>query len=75
MNGGKRGRFGDERGQGMTEYILIVVLVAVASIALWKAFGTRIKELVMGSTQAITEQTKDVIDDSGGYQSGPSGGR
>src|SRR5262245_42346286 len=32
-----------QRGQGMTEYIIIVALIAIAAIALFSAFGGTIK--------------------------------
>ncbi len=35
-----------QRGQGMTEYIIIVALVAVAAIAVYEAFG----DVVRGQT-------------------------
>lgn len=43
----------DEDGQGMTEYILIVVLIAIAGILVWKAFGARIVEMVRQSTKEL----------------------
>jgi len=36
----------DERGQGMTEYILIVTLVALAAIASWTYFKTVLKQRI-----------------------------
>lgn len=43
----------EEEGQGMTEYILIVVLIAVAGILVWKAFGDRIVDMVRRSTKEL----------------------
>jgi Flp pilus assembly pilin Flp len=43
----------DEDGQGMTEYILIVLLIAIAGIVVWKAFGDRIVEMVRGATKEL----------------------
>lgn len=43
----------NQSGQGMLEYILIVVFVVVAGIALWKIFGNRIRSLVETSTTSI----------------------
>jgi len=45
--------FYDEEGQGMTEYILIVVLIAIAGILVWRAFGDRIIEMVRQSTKEL----------------------
>ena len=35
----------DERGQGMTEYVIILVAIAVVCIAIAVQFGDKIKEL------------------------------
>lgn len=51
-----------ESGQGMLEYILIVVFVVVAGIVTWRLFGDKIKKLVEGSTSAVQEQTGKVLD-------------
>ena len=36
-------------GQGMTEYIIIVVLIAIALIAAVKLYGTTLDELIRGT--------------------------
>ena len=36
---------GDERGQGMTEYVIILVAIAVVCIAIAVSFGGKIKGL------------------------------
>lgn len=46
------------RGQGMTEYIIIVALVAIASISVVTIFGDQVRELFSAVTQAL--QGKDV---------------
>jgi len=45
--------FKDERGQSMTEYILITVLVAIALIGAWKLFGHKLYTLVVKSATEI----------------------
>lgn len=35
-------------GQGMTEYIIIVALIAIAAIAVYSLFGTTVKNQVSG---------------------------
>ena len=35
----------DERGQGMTEYVIILVAIAVVCIAISVQFGGKVKEL------------------------------
>ncbi len=36
-------------GQGMVEYIIIVVIVALAAIAVWGLFGDRIRAMMGGA--------------------------
>jgi type IV pilus assembly protein PilA len=33
----------DQRGQGMTEYIIIVALIAIAAIAIYQYFGATVR--------------------------------
>lgn len=53
-----------QRGQGMTEYIIIVALIAVAAIGVYSFFGQTVKSQVSGMSKelagqdASTEQTK-----------------
>lgn len=42
-----------EKGQGMTEYIIIVAMIAVASIVILTVFGDQIRELFFASGQKI----------------------
>ena len=55
----------EESGQGMVEYILIVVLVAIAAIVVVKAFGGKIAKLFQQSTKKIDDETKEYFDDGG----------
>jgi len=41
------------RGQGMTEYIIIVALIAVAAIGVVTIFGDNIRKLFGASAQAL----------------------
>ncbi|MEK7867160.1 MAG: pilus assembly protein [Planctomycetota bacterium] len=43
------------RGQGMTEYIIIVALVAIALITIVSLFGNKIKFLFTGSVKSLDE--------------------
>ncbi|MCH8846651.1 MAG: hypothetical protein IIC11_07955, partial [Proteobacteria bacterium] len=40
-------------GQGMTEYIIIVALIAIAAIAVYSIFGDVIREQVGGMAQEL----------------------
>jgi pilus assembly protein Flp/PilA len=51
----------DESGQGMTEYILIVALIAVAAIVTVKMFGSQITGLFSKSSDKISSQTNDAF--------------
>ncbi len=46
-----------ETGQTLTEYVLIVVLVAVAALVVLKLFGAQIKELFGFATSEIAQTT------------------
>ena len=45
------------RGQGMTEYIIIVALIAIAAIGVITLFGDNIRRLFGASAQALAGQT------------------
>lgn len=47
----KRG--GNQTGQGMTEYIVIVALIAVAAIATYQFFGQTIRNQMAGIAQEV----------------------
>ncbi len=49
----------DETGQGMTEYIIIIVLVAILVLVVVKLFGKRIQKLFQGSTDKLKEAGSD----------------
>ncbi len=57
------------RGQGMTEYIIIVALIAIAAITIFGLFGDQIKTVITdianalgGGTAVTTEDTISVDD-------------
>lgn len=45
------------RGQGMTEYIIIVALIAIGSIGVVTAFGDQIRQLFGMSSDALAGET------------------
>ena len=47
-----------EEAQGMTEYILIIALIAVAAVAALRLFGVQINALILRSTRRIREQVE-----------------
>ena len=48
-----------EDAQGMTEYILIIALIAVVCVAAIRMFGKEIRELIEKSTDKIKKETRD----------------
>lgn len=44
-------------GQGMTEYIIIVALIAVAAIGVYSLFGKTVRNQVAGVAQEISGQS------------------
>jgi len=45
-------RHGRQRGQGMTEYVIVVALVAVAAIAVYQLFG----QVIRSQTAAMARE-------------------
>lgn len=43
-----------QSGQGMTEYLIIVALIAVAAIGVTSVFGRDIRELFAATTDSLT---------------------
>ncbi|QDH71599.1 pilus assembly protein [Marilutibacter alkalisoli] len=51
----KQRRFGTrQRGQGMTEYIIIVALIAIAAITVVSFFGGTVRNQVAGMAQELS---------------------
>jgi Flp pilus assembly pilin Flp len=48
-----------QSGQGMTEYIIIVALIAVAAIAVYQFFGQTIRSQMSGIAQEVSGKTAD----------------
>ncbi|SMQ64062.1 hypothetical protein SAMN06297229_0955 [Pseudidiomarina planktonica] len=46
-------------GQGMTEYIIIVALIAVAAIGVYSLFGKTVRNQVAGVAQEISGQNSN----------------
>lgn len=45
--------FRSESGQGLSEYLIIVALIAIAAIGVVTVFGRDIRELFAGTTDAL----------------------
>jgi len=47
------------RGQGMTEYIVVVALVAVAAIGVYNLFGSTLRQQMAGVTLGLAGKGQD----------------
>ncbi len=56
MQTGRRARR-QQRGQGMTEYIVIVALIAVSAIAVYQFFGQTIRNQTAGIALEVSGQS------------------
>lgn len=54
-----RGLRRDERGQGMAEYIIIVILVAIIVLVAIKLFGRSVYNQFDNATEAVDELQSD----------------
>jgi pilus assembly protein Flp/PilA len=51
-----------QRGQGMTEYIIIVALIAIAAIGVYSFFGQTVRQQTAGMAQELSgKSAKDQI--------------
>lgn len=55
-----------ESGQGMTEYIIIVALIAIAAIGIVTIFGENIRGLFSASSNALSGETNVEVQTKGG---------
>ena len=55
-----------EEGQGMTEYIIIVALIAIAAIGVISVFGQNIRALFAVSANALGGNTSQSSTNAGG---------
>ena len=60
MKSGFKSLMKDRRGQGMTEYIIIVALIAIACLVIFGVFGKQIRQVVDGMGAALSGNTKTV---------------
>jgi len=53
-----KGRRSGARGQGMTEYIIITALIAIAAIGIISLFGDNIRKLFGASAQSLAGEAQ-----------------
>lgn len=49
----KHSLLADQRGLSTVEYVIILVVVAVAAVGVWTTFGKTIQQKITGSTDTI----------------------
>lgn len=49
-------------GQAMTEYIIIVAVIALAALSIFALFGDRIRGITGGGIEALGGDTGDALD-------------
>jgi len=54
----------DEEGQGMTEYILIVLLIAIVAIAAFKFFGKKVDTSVKSAADRLSDEAGKAVEKS-----------
>ncbi len=52
-----KSKLAGQSGQGMTEYLIIVALIAIAAIGVVTVFGQDIRSLFQASTTSLTGQS------------------
>lgn len=52
-----RNRLRDDRGQGMTEYIILVALIAISAIGVVTVFGQNIRHVFGAATATLAGET------------------
>jgi Flp pilus assembly pilin Flp len=57
-------QFRKQAGQGMTEYIIIVALIAVAAIGVYSFFGSTIRNQTAGMASEMAGQTAKSAQDA-----------
>ncbi len=64
----------NRRGQSMTEYIIIVAMVAIAAIVIFQLFGRQIRESVSAITKSLgtgkPQAARDVSGEAGQKEQG-----
>jgi len=63
-----------QRGQGMTEYIIIVALIAVAAIGVYQFFGQTIRAQTAGIAAEVSGQSADPHMSNAGRAADAAGG-
>jgi Flp pilus assembly pilin Flp len=79
-----RKKFRKQKGQAIVEYIIIIVIVAVAALTVMGIFSDRIREIIAGAASsfgadnaesAVSESSVEILQniDAGGLDSDDSG--
>ncbi len=55
-------RLKNQRGQALVEYIIIIVIVAIVSLVLLGAFSDRIRTMIAGATNSLSNEKTATVD-------------
>lgn len=50
----------NQRGQALVEYIIIIVIVAIVSLVVLGAFSDRIRTMIAGATNSLSNDSQQV---------------
>lgn len=64
-----------QRGQGMTEYIIIVALIAIAAIGVFSMFGKTVRNQAAGVAMELSGKKGDTQIDNAGVAAAAAGAR
>lgn len=64
-----------KRGQGMSEYIIMVGLIAIAAIGIYTIFGNQVREATSAIGQQLAGKTEAKQDDLTGKYKAQSGSK
>jgi Tfp pilus assembly protein PilE len=53
-----------QRGQALMEYIIIIVVVAIAALVVLGAFSDRLRTMIAGATNSLSNEEKVSVDKS-----------
>lgn len=59
-----KNRLKRQRGQALVEYIIIIVIVAVVSLVVLGAFSDRIRNMIAGATNSLSDDENRVTVDT-----------
>jgi len=53
-----------QKGQAIVEYIIIIVVVSIASLAILSVFSGKIHNIISGAVSSISNESPGTVDDN-----------